>query len=124
MAVGFGIEIRYQRQADDAVALSPAVSYEPKISKDLCVVLSGIITVYVAVHVLYVDNQSVYCREQGLDIFGWDVEGCFYINLPAVTAKFSEAIDKIGMQTWLSTAECDTSIGGEEIKPVDANFPV
>ena len=62
--------------------------------------------------------------EQGRDIVCRNIERCFKIDLPAVTAQFAEASDKIGTQARFAAAECHAAIGGEEIKLVDANFPI
>ena len=68
LAVGISVEVRYQRYADNAVALPPAVGYQSEIGEDNGVSPPGIVAINLRIHVLDVNDKCVYHREQGRDI--------------------------------------------------------
>ena len=104
-----------KRYADDAVALPPGPGYLAEVGCHKVVGLPGVALVYAGIHVLYVDYERVYHRNESLHPFARHIERSLYVDAPRRAAQFAEVADELWVKAWLAPAECNAPVRGQEV---------
>ena len=119
-----GVIVRDERQTDSAPFRQAAFGQQTEVGHDLFVGVTRIAAVDVGVHVLHVDNVTIYDFQHAFHMVRRHIQRRFYIDLPFPSAHFAEGPYEVCPQQRLSPTEGDAATRSQKVQLILAHSVV